>query len=181
MAFSLQRSTLVPSQRSTSSKSSRRRTADSENDFEYETSLTIELEVGHIWDNLTTAKEDVKAWILDRGESYKVYRSNKSRMVIECLQKEICKFYIRVSVSKKPGGKCSLVTYVPHTCPPITHQDFSERNSKWYIARNQARSIIQSRRIKPKDIIDNEAVSVIGMVWSDLVLVWSRPPRLGLV
>jgi ankyrin repeat protein len=22
---------------------------------------------------------------------------------------------------------------------------------------------------------------VIGMVWSDLVLVWSRPPRLGLV
>jgi hypothetical protein len=61
-------------------------------------------------------------------------------------------------VSKKPGGKCSLVTYVPHTCPPITHQDFSERNSKWYIARNHARSIIQSRRIKPKDIIDNEAV-----------------------
>jgi len=23
--------------------------------------------------------------------------------------------------------------------------------------------------------------TVIGMVWSDLVLVWSRPPRLGLV
>ncbi|KAF6528082.1 hypothetical protein HZS61_008384 [Fusarium oxysporum f. sp. conglutinans] len=23
--------------------------------------------------------------------------------------------------------------------------------------------------------------AVIGMVWSDLVLVWSRPPRLGLV
>ena len=25
------------------------------------------------------------------------------------------------------------------------------------------------------------ACTVIGMVWSDLVLVWSRPPRLGLV
>jgi hypothetical protein len=24
-------------------------------------------------------------------------------------------------------------------------------------------------------------IPVIGMVWSDLVLVWSRPPRLGLV
>ena len=159
MAFSLQRSTLVPSQRSTSSKSSRRRTADSDNDFEYETSLVIELEVGHIWDNLTTAKEDVKAWILDRGESYKVYRSNKSRMILECPKKEICNFYVRISVSKKlSGSKCSLVTYVPHACPPITHQNFSERNSKWYIARNHGRSIMRNRRIKTKDVTDNEAV-----------------------
>lgn len=158
MASSTQASTRRLSISAQKSDRRRRRSPHLDDDLEIEVPPLKELEIGHSWDSLQQAKDGVKAWILDRGESYRVLSSNKDRLVLECRTKETCRFYVRVSQSKKGANKSSLVSYTPHTCPPATHQHFPERNACWYIARNHALSIARNRRIKARDIMDNEAV-----------------------
>lgn len=158
MASSTQASTRRSSISAQKSDRRRRRSPHLDDDLEIEVPPLKELEIGHSWDSLQQAKDGVKAWILDRGESYRVLSSNKDRLVLECRTKETCRFYVRVSQSKKGANKSSLVSYTPHTCPLATHQHFPERNASWYIARNHALSIARNRRIKARDIMDNEAV-----------------------
>jgi hypothetical protein len=131
-------------------------------ELEYDKTFVLDLAVGHEWDNIQTAKQDAKAWIMDKGdkgESYKVKKSDLKRLILECLATNTCQFHLRIHVSQasRNSGSCFLTAYTPHTCPPNTHQDFSQRHASWYIARSHVQSIIRNRRIKARDIVDNEA------------------------
>ena len=128
-------------------------------ELEYDKTSVVDLAVGYKWDNIQTAKEDAKAWVMDKGESYKVKKSDQKRLILECLAADTCQFHLRIYTSQasRNTGSCFLTTYTPHTCPPNTHQDFSQRHASWYIARSHVQTILRNRRIKARDIVDNEA------------------------
>jgi hypothetical protein len=53
--------------------------------------------VSQSWMNITEAKQAVKIWILDRGESWgPSTQNNKSRLQLHCLD-QTCPFYIRIA------------------------------------------------------------------------------------
>ena len=54
-------------------------------ELEYDKTSVVDLAVGYKWDNIQTAKEDAKAWVMDKGESYKVKKSDQKRLILECL------------------------------------------------------------------------------------------------
>ena len=97
MASSTQPSTRRSSISAQKSDRRRRRSPHLDDDLEIEVPPLKELEIGHSWDSLQQAKDGVKAWILDRGESYRVLSSNKNQLVLECRTKETCRFYVRIS------------------------------------------------------------------------------------
>ena len=100
--------------------------------------------------NITEAKQAVKIWILDRGESWAPStQNNKSRLQLHCILLT-CSFYIRV-VQKK-NGLFGVTSYCPHDCPPSTHIPFKPRNSAWYLASLVERDVNTNRHIKPKEI-----------------------------
>jgi hypothetical protein len=112
--------------------------------------------------------EDIKGWILDRGESYHVQSNNKSRMVLVCLDNNICDFRVRVSIStaQTSSRKPRLSVYIPHKCPPHTHEQdrFKDRQASWYISRNHSFSIARNLSIKPKQVVDAEAIRRHGTI-----------------
>jgi hypothetical protein len=80
MASSTQVSTRRSSISAQKSDRRRRRSPHLDDDLEIEVPPLKELEIGHSWDSLQQAKDGVKAWILDRGESL---LSNKDRLVLD--------------------------------------------------------------------------------------------------
>ena len=102
-----------------------------ESTLELSDDRTVDLSIGYKWDNIQTAKQDAKAWIMDKGESYKVKKSDQKRLILECLLVDTCQFHLRIYVPQesKNTKHCSLTAYTPHTCHPNTHQDFSQRHT----------------------------------------------------
>jgi hypothetical protein len=46
-------------------------------ELEYDKTFVLEFAVGHEWDNIQTAKQDAKAWIMDKGS---LPRSNRTAL-----------------------------------------------------------------------------------------------------
>jgi hypothetical protein len=114
--------------------------------------VDLPVELDQKWDTMEEAKKAVKAFILDRGESWApIQDSSKGRMILECKDKRNCDFYIRLAELKKQGH-CAVTTYRPHVCPPRTHANFSSRNASWYIGNKIERDIMKNRKITVKDL-----------------------------
>ena len=69
-------------------------------ELEYDKTSVVDLAVGYKWDNIQTAKEDAKAWVMDKGESYKVKKSDQKRLILECLAADTCQFHLRIYTSQ---------------------------------------------------------------------------------
>jgi hypothetical protein len=84
------------------------------------------IQVGDIFDSIPKAREAIKAYILDRAESYKTVASDKTRYIIACKDAH-CKFRIRANKSFK--GVVSITVLDPHTCNPVTHYKMKQTSS----------------------------------------------------
>jgi hypothetical protein len=62
------------------------------------------LELGQTFATIQEAREAINRHVLDDGESYKVYKSDSTRHILQCKSKdENCSFSIRAALSKKKG------------------------------------------------------------------------------
>jgi hypothetical protein len=113
--------------------------------------------LSRFWANIADAKQAVKTWILDHGESWAPStHNNKTRLQLHCLL-TTCTFYIRVAQEEK-GDLFTIRSYTPHNCPASTHANFKPRNSAWYIASLLQRDISINRQIRPKEIQERAGI-----------------------
>jgi hypothetical protein len=84
------------------------------------------IQVGDIFDSIPEACEAIKAYILDRVESYKLVACNKTWYIIACKDAHY-KFHIRAKKSFK--GVVSIMVLDPHTCNPATHYKMKQTSS----------------------------------------------------
>jgi hypothetical protein len=84
----------------------------------------------------------------------------------------------RYSVNKVCRHLASLSVACTSQCHIRTIQAKRDKLDK--MEREIVQKMIQDGK-ENKTLIGQLLEAVIGMVWSDLVLVWSRPPSLGLV
>jgi hypothetical protein len=103
------------------------------------------------WMNIIEAKQAIKIWILDCGESWAPStQNNKSRLQLYCID-PTCSFYIQIAQQKK-NGLFGVTKYTLHNCPPLIYIPFKPRNSAWYLASLVDCDMNINRYIKPKEI-----------------------------
>ena len=66
---------------------------------------------GDQFESIKAAREAISQYILNNGESFKTVKSDKSRFVICCKDKD-CNFWIRAAKSSK--GIVSIIIFKPH-------------------------------------------------------------------
>jgi hypothetical protein len=121
--------------------------------------------VGQVFADLDTAKKAIAAYVIDNGESYKVFKSQKLLYILKCKSPSNCQFRIRVttSSSRSKGPVTSIRTMKPHTCTPATHYNFQHTNSRKYLMDHHRDSVAINRgttiaqiRCSEKQLYGNE-------------------------
>ena len=100
-------------------------------------------EVGTTFETIAAAKHAITIMLLDAGLSYTAYKSDKTRLILKCRDKE-CSFYLRAAYSKAQG-KVLLVTYKAHECGLETHHGFKERRRVKYLKGIHTSAILSDR------------------------------------
>ena len=70
------------------------------------------------FDSIADARDAIRAYILDQGDSFQTVASDKKRYIIKC-KAEGCDF--RLHATKHANETCSITVFNPHTCSPVTH------------------------------------------------------------
>jgi hypothetical protein len=81
------------------------------------------MQLGDQFDSINAARDAIKTFVLDQGESFKTVASDKHRYIIRCKDKPY-NFRIRATLYKKKGNTtplASITQFKPHTCSPIVH------------------------------------------------------------
>ena len=98
------------------------------------------------FESLDAAWSTIHAYIIEQGESYIVTYSNSKRYIIAC-RDSICKFRIRASTLK--GPQYQITRYVPHSCSPVTHQNFRAAHSVAFLMDRNREPVADNREILP--------------------------------
>jgi hypothetical protein len=64
--------------------------------------------VADVFPTMQEAKDSINHHVLDEGESYKVYKSNKTRHIVVC-KDSTCDFKIKASFLKKKGAQITVI------------------------------------------------------------------------
>ncbi|KAI9872199.1 MAG: hypothetical protein M1830_001919 [Pleopsidium flavum] len=114
----------------------------------------MSLVLGRSFETLEEAKQVIIRWVVDRGESFKVFKSDSKRCwVVICRDKSAeCPFRMRVNRTKK--GAAVLTVMEPHTCSASTHIGFRQANSIALLSSNEdvVAAVANDRNIRPKEI-----------------------------
>jgi hypothetical protein len=105
--------------------------------------------VGDKFPSIEAAREAISRYILNKGESYKVYKSDKTRYILICRDSH-CKFRIRASNSKK--DRVSITKLDAYSCTPATHYNSKLSHSMWYLKNHYQASVINNQDITPAQI-----------------------------
>jgi len=72
------------------------------------------VQIGNAFETMAEAREAITRFLLDAGQSYKVYKGDSNRYILIC-KKDNCNFKIRATYSKK--REAALITIMePHSC-----------------------------------------------------------------
>ena len=111
--------------------------------------LSIEFE------SLDAVRTAIQSFVIDQGESFKVSYVDRTRYIVICCD-AFCKFSIHASLLK--GLKYRVTQYTPHSCSPITYQNFRFAHSVSFLAEQNRISVVQNREIHPTQIRATERI-----------------------
>lgn len=111
------------------------------------------MQYGDQFETVEVAREAIKRYVLDNGESFKVRKSDKKRFYIVCKERG-CGFSIRASKSSKEV--VSITTFKPHTCSPAVHYNNQRAHLVSYLIEHHRASIIDNCKITVAQIRSNE-------------------------
>lgn len=96
------------------------------------------------FESIDAARQAIRAFVLDNGESFKVVASDKKRYIIRC-KDHACGFRIRAHRSK--GQIVSITKINPHSCSPATHYKSKQSQSVDYLMPHHRAAVIDNRNI----------------------------------
>jgi len=105
------------------------------------------------FNSIPEAREAIRRYVLDNGESFKLVKSDKRRFSIGCKDPK-CGFGIRASKSSKQV--VSITVFKLHTCSPAVHYKNKQAHSVAYLIEHHRASIIDNRKITVAQIRSNE-------------------------
>jgi hypothetical protein len=103
--------------------------------------------------SIAEAREAVNRYVLDDGESYRVYKSDSKRHILVCKDKS-CSFEIRAWCTKKTG--VTITQMKPHSCCPIVHYKNKQASSLWFLKDHYHASVINNSDITLTHIQSNK-------------------------
>ena len=74
--------------------------------------------VADVFPTMQEAKDSINRYVLDEGESYKVYKSDKTHYIV-VYKDSTYNFKIKASFLKKKGVQITIIT--PYSCNPTIH------------------------------------------------------------
>jgi hypothetical protein len=121
------------------------------------------LEVGQAFATIKEAKEAINRHVIDDGESYKVYKSDSKRHILQCKSKdENCSFSIRAALSAKKG--ITITKMSPHSCRPTVHYKNKQLSALWFLKEHHRASVIENRNIIPKQLQADERLRFSNVI-----------------
>jgi hypothetical protein len=111
------------------------------------------MQQGDKFNSINSAREAIKRYVLNNGESFKLKKSDKKRYSIVC-KETACDFAIRASKSSKEV--VSITVFKLHTCGPATHYNSRHAHSVSYLVKHHRALIIDNRNISSAQIRSNE-------------------------
>jgi hypothetical protein len=109
----------------------------------------IMVSINDLFPTMEQARDAINRYVLDEGESYKVYKSDSRCHIIIC-KEAACKFRIRASLLKKKGAVITVLT--AHSYSPTTHYQNKQLSSLWFLKDHHQASIIDNRTLTPAQI-----------------------------
>jgi cytochrome c553 len=104
------------------------------------------------FESIKAARDAITRFVLDKGESFHVEKSDKKRFLILC--KERCGF--RILASKSSVGVVSITVFKPHTCSPRVHYNNPRAHGVSYLIEHHRASIINNQNITAAQIRSDE-------------------------
>jgi hypothetical protein len=106
------------------------------------------------FESVDAAREAIRRYVLDNGESFKLVKSDKKRFSI-CCKDQDCGFWIRAAQSSK--GVVSITRFKLHTCSPVVHYNKNKQaHSVSYLSEHHCAAIIDNRKITAAQIQSNK-------------------------
>ena len=97
------------------------------------------------FETMAKAREAITRFLLNAGQSYKVYKGDSKRYILICKDKD-CGFKIRASYLKK--HEAAVITILkPHTCSPIVHFENPHASAVSYLSDRHRASVIDNKVI----------------------------------
>ena len=87
---------------------------------------SIPIELSLEFESLCAARNAIRTFVIDRGESFRVSHSDRKRYIVIC-QDAFCKFVIRAAFLQ--GPKVCITRYIPHTCSLFVHLNFCQAHA----------------------------------------------------
>ncbi len=105
------------------------------------------------FESIEVAREAIRRYVLDQGESFKLIKSDQKRFSICCKDND-CGFRIRAGKSSK--GVVSITVFKPYSCSPIVHYNNKHAHSLSYLVEHHRASIIDNPKITAAQIRSDE-------------------------
>jgi hypothetical protein len=119
----------------------------------------MELKLGDSFQTLSEARNTINRSQLDDGLSYRVYKSDSKRYIINC-RNTTCPFKIRASKTRK--DLYFVVTiFIQHSCSPTTHYNSKARSSLQYLLDHHRAAVINDRNISISNNLLSYSYSII--------------------
>lgn len=112
------------------------------------------LTIGREFTSFQESKQEVKEWILAKGESFRKLKNDNRCLVLIC---KLESFQFRVRITNRKGIGI-LPKYLPHNCPPSTFAKDRHLNSASWIAKNEfSQSSVQAdTNVSAKGIVQTQ-------------------------
>lgn len=108
------------------------------------------LKLNDVFDTIELAKKQILRYILDRGESFKVHKSNSNRAYVVICKEPECSFRIRATL--KSTGRAQITVLRNHVCGMAVHQNFRHSHSVRTIQSNAVPLLTTAGNLKPKQL-----------------------------
>jgi hypothetical protein len=110
------------------------------------------MQLGDQFESIQAARDAIKRFILDQGESFEVEKSDKKRFTV--VYKERCRF--RILAAKSTTDVVFISRFKLHTCSPAVHYNNTQAHSVAYLIEHHCVSIIDNRNITAAQICSNK-------------------------
>jgi hypothetical protein len=91
------------------------------------------MQFGDQFNSIEAAREAIRQYVLDNGESFKVDKSDQKRFFTLCKERG-CGFSIQASKSSK--GVVSITIFKPYTCSPAVYYNNRQAHLVSYLIKH---------------------------------------------
>ena len=105
--------------------------------------------INNMFSSIQEARDAINRHILDKGESYRVLKSDNRRYIV-IYKDPVCKFRIKASLLKKK--RVVITILIPHSYSPANHYKNKQSSALWFLKDYHKASLVNDRTLTPTQI-----------------------------